>query len=72
MRRGVHTTETVISSVDSERAYRIADECLIEIRLVETRREDAAWLHEYEVSGEVGKVSKFINRLRQVEIKRKI
>lgn len=72
MRRGAYTTETVISPVDSERAFRIADECLIEIRLVETRREKSIWLHEYEVSGEAGKVSKFVTRLRQVEIKRNI
>ncbi|GEM_PF-630819 len=70
MRRGVYTTETVISPVESERAFRIAEECLIEIRFVEMRRENSAWLYEYEVNGEVGKVNKFVARLRQVEFKR--
>lgn len=68
MGRASFSTETVITPVNPERTFRIADECLIEIRLIENRREASQWIYEYEVNGEVGKIKKFITRLRNIEI----
>ena len=60
-------TETVIASVEPERALRLADECLVELRLVEERKVANGWLYEFEVKGEAGKVAKFISLLKDIE-----
>ena len=68
MNKKVVFTETFFSTLVPERMFRIADECLLEIRLVESRKESAAWLHEYEVKGDSGRIEKFRVRLRKLEI----
>ena len=61
-------TETLVSSLEPERTFRLADECLVEIRLIESRNESSAWIYEYEISGEGGKIAKFLSRVKSVEI----
>jgi hypothetical protein len=68
MNKEVVFTETIFSTVAPERIYKIADECLLAIRLVETRRECSSWIYEYEVKGESGKIQKFLIRIRSIEI----
>lgn len=60
-------TETVISSVKPEKTLRIADECLLEIRLVESKKVSTAWIYEFEVHGEFGRIEKFKGRLADLE-----
>jgi hypothetical protein len=60
-------TETLVTSVEPERTMRLADECLVEIRLVEERKVSNAWIYEYEVKGEAGKVAKFFSRIKDIE-----
>jgi hypothetical protein len=61
-------TETLITSLEPERTLRLADECLVDIRVVEERNVSNAWIYEYEVKGEAGKVAKFFSRVKDVEI----
>jgi hypothetical protein len=67
MRKDIIFVETVVTSLDPERTIRLADECLIEIRLIESRKESAMWMYEYEIKGEAGKVEKFSARLKSIE-----
>lgn len=60
-------TETILSSVKPEKTLRIASECLLEIRLVESKKVSAAWIYEYEVCGEFGRIEKFKGRLGELE-----
>lgn len=60
--------ETVLTKVNPERTYRTADESLVKIRLIESKKEASDWVYEYEVSGEIGKIKKFITRLKNIEI----
>ena len=59
-------TKSVATSVDPKRAIRNADECLLEIRLVESSKNGSSWLYEYEVKGEFGKIEKFLERLKRI------
>ena len=59
-------TKSVTTSVDPKRAIRNADECLLEIRLVETFKSGSTWLYEYEIKGEFGKIEKFLERLKSL------
>lgn len=59
--------ETVFTKVDPKRTFRIADESLVAIRLIESKKEASRWIYEYEVSGEIGKIKKFIARLKNLE-----
>jgi hypothetical protein len=68
MRKEVMLCETLLTSVVPERVFKMADECLVEIRLVESRQASAGWTHEFEVRGEVGKVEKFFKRVRRFEL----
>jgi hypothetical protein len=61
-------TETVITSVEPKRVMRFADECLLEIRLVDIKKNAAAWLYEYEVKGQSGRIEKFLIRIKNIEI----
>jgi hypothetical protein len=61
-------SETVFTSVEPKKISRIADECLLDIRVIECRKESSAWIYEYEVSGEFGKIEKFLIRIRSIEI----
>ena len=61
-------TEIVFTTVEPERILKIADECLLELRIIESRKESSAWIYEYEVSGEFGKIKKFLVRIRSIEI----
>lgn len=61
-------TETIFTTIETKRAFRAAEECLVEIRLVESRKEDT-WIYEYEVRGGTGKVAKFIGRIKDLESK---
>lgn len=67
MGRGVVFTETVFTTIEAKRAFRTAEECLIQIRLVESRKETSVWVYEYEVQGEMGKIAKFIGRIKSLE-----
>ena len=61
-------TETVTTTVEPERAFRTAEESLVEIRLVESRKVTGGWVYEYEVSGEMEKLRKFCIRIKNIEI----
>lgn len=69
MRRFVNVTESIITPIEPRRAGILGEECLVEVRFVESRSEAAGWFYEYEVSGEVGKVEKFFVRVKDVEKK---
>jgi hypothetical protein len=61
-------TETIFTTLEPERIFKVADECLLEIREVESRKEASAWIYEYEVKGEYGRIQKFLVRIRKIEI----
>ncbi|MGE5605436.1 MAG: hypothetical protein ACM3YE_07070 [Bacteroidota bacterium] len=61
-------TETVITSVEPKRAFKAAEECLIGIRVIESKKEALMWFYEYEVKGEIGKIEKFLARIKSLEI----
>lgn len=67
MRKDIILTETLLTSVTPEKTSKLADECLVEIRLIESRNLSSAWTHEFEVQGEIGKVEKFFKRMRKFE-----
>ncbi len=67
MRKAVDFVETVFTALEPERTLRVADESLVEIRLIESRKEGAAWIYEYEVKSEFGKIEKFLRRIRAIE-----
>lgn len=69
MRKFVKTTESIITPLEPRRAVIVGDECLVDVRFVESRSEAAGWLYEYEVTGELGKVEKFFVRLKDIERK---
>jgi hypothetical protein len=68
MQRNIIFSETIFTPLIPERVFKVADECLLEVRLVETRKELVSWIYEYEVSGEYGKIEKFLVRIRRIEI----
>ncbi|SMC79035.1 hypothetical protein [Sporomusa malonica] len=70
MRKFVKITEPVITPLEPRRANVLGEECLIDLRFVESRSEIGGWLYEYEATGEVGKVERFFERLRDIEHKR--
>ncbi len=61
-------TETVLTSVEPKKTFKAAEECLVEIRMVENRKEASSWVYEYEVNGEIGKIEKFLGRIKSLEI----
>jgi len=69
MRRVIAFTETVLTKVEPKRTFKTAEECLIGIRVVENRKEASTWVYEYEVNGEIGKIDKFIKRIKSLETK---
>jgi hypothetical protein len=66
MEKRLTFTKAVMTSVEPKRAIRNADECLVEIRLVESFKNGMNWLYEYEVRSESGKIDKFIERLKRI------
>lgn len=68
MSKGLVSTEIVFTTIEAKKAFRTAEECLIDIRLVESRKEASVWVYEYEVNGEIGKLAKFIKRIKSLEI----
>lgn len=68
MNKNIAFSETFYTSLVPERVFKVADECLVEIRVIENRKESSAWIYEYEVSGEFGKIEKFLVRIRNIEI----
>jgi hypothetical protein len=68
MKSNITFSETFFSSLVPERVFKVADECLVEIRVIENRKESSEWIYEYEVSGEFGKIEKFMNRIRNIGI----
>ncbi|HBE79057.1 MAG TPA: hypothetical protein DDW65_14970 [Firmicutes bacterium] len=68
MQRNITFSETIFTPLIPERVFKVADECLLEVRLVETRKELSSWIYEYEVSGEYGKIEKFLVRIHHIEI----
>jgi hypothetical protein len=60
-------TEAIITTVESKRVFRMADECLLKIRLVESKKQSSAWIYEYEVKGEAGRIAKLMTRLKKLE-----
>lgn len=71
MRKFVKVTESVMTPLEPRRAGILGEECLIDLRFVESRSESHGWLYEYEVTGEVGRVEKFFIRLKDIEQKRR-
>lgn len=71
MRKFVTVTESIMTSIEPRRAAVLAEECLLDIRFVESRCEQAAWLYEYEATGEVGKVEKFFAKIKDIEQKQR-
>lgn len=69
MRKFVKTTESIITPLEPRRAAILGDECLVDVRFVESRSETVGWFYEYEVTGEIGKVEKFFARLKDIERK---
>lgn len=67
MDRVIVFTETVLTTVEPKRTFKAAEECLIEIRVVENRKETSTWVYEYEVKGETGKIEKFLKRIKSLE-----
>ncbi|HWR05429.1 hypothetical protein [Sporomusa sp.] len=72
MRKFVKVNETVITPLEPRRVDILGNECLLDVRFVESHSETGNWLYEYEVIGEVGKVERFLNRLRDIERKRDV
>lgn len=66
MKKQLVFTKAVTTSVEATRAVRTAEECLLEIRLVESLKSDTTWLYEYEVRGEFGRIEKFFERLKRI------
>jgi hypothetical protein len=60
-------TETIITTVESKKVFRLADECLLEIRLVESKKQSSDWIYEYEVKGEAGRIAKLTARIKGLE-----
>lgn len=69
MDRVIVFTETVLTTVEPKRTFKAAEECLIEIRVVENRKEASTWVYEYEVKGEIGKIDKLLKRIKSLETK---
>lgn len=69
LRKFVKVNETVITPLEPRRVDILGSECLIDVRFVENHSGTGRWLYEYEASGEVGKVERFLNRLREIERK---
>ncbi|NLW47434.1 MAG: hypothetical protein GXY86_08875 [Firmicutes bacterium] len=67
MNKEIVFDEAVFTKADPKRTFRTADECLVAIRLIESKKEASTWIYEYEVSGEIGKIKKFIARLKKLE-----
>jgi hypothetical protein len=67
MGKEIAFTETIITPVESKRVFRLADECLLEIRLVESKKQSSFWLYEYEVKGEAGRIAKLAARIKGLE-----
>jgi hypothetical protein len=62
-------TETILTTVEPKRVFKAAEECLVEVRVVESKREDSRWIYEYEVKGEIGKIEKFFHRIKGLDRK---
>lgn len=67
MSKALIYTETLLTSIEPERTARLADECLVEVRFIEERKVANAWIYEYEVKGDAGKIAKFFSRVKDVE-----
>jgi hypothetical protein len=70
MREPLIFTETILTTVEPERALKAAEECLLEMRVVESHKQGTGWLYEYEVKGEGGRAEKFRVRLKSLERRR--
>lgn len=60
-------TEAILTTIESKRVFRLADECLLEIRLVESKKQSSSWIYEYEVKGEAGRIAKLATRIKKLE-----
>jgi hypothetical protein len=60
-------TETIMTTVEPKKVIRWAEECLVEIRLVESIQKAGTWRYEFEVRGESGRITKLVKRLRKME-----
>ena len=67
MSKVIISMETILTMVEPKRVFKGAEECLVEVRVVESKREDSKWIYEYEVKGEIGKVEKFFHRIKGLE-----
>ena len=70
MRKFVMLTEVVVTSLEPRRINILAEECLVDVRFVESHSEDTGWHYEYEINGEVGKVEKLLLRIKDIDRKR--
>ncbi|WP_371368374.1 hypothetical protein SRRS_19760 [Sporomusa rhizae] len=69
MRNHFKTTESIVTPLEPRRVEILGDECLIQVRFVESHSHAAGWSYEYELVGEIGKVEKFLVRLKDIEKK---
>lgn len=60
-------TEIILTMVEPKRVFKAAEECLAEVRVVESKREESRWIYEYEVKGEIGKIEKLFHRIKGLE-----
>lgn len=67
MDKSILSTETVLTSLEPRRTLQIADECLLEIRVIESRSESTGWIYEYEIRGESGRFRRFLKRIKVLE-----
>ncbi len=69
LKKTIQASAALSTTVSAEKVERIADECGVQITLVDTRmRSDRKWINDFEVEGPTGKVDAFIARVRDVEI----
>jgi hypothetical protein len=67
MRKFADCIEVVLTVVEPDRIFRLADECLLTLRHIESKQSNQNWVYEYEVRGDFSRIDKFFGRLREIE-----
>ncbi|HWR40222.1 MAG TPA: hypothetical protein VN611_12055 [Patescibacteria group bacterium] len=69
-RKYVSVTAAISTPLLPEKAARLADECGVQLVLVETRLvERRCWFHDFEVEGHAGKVDAFLAKVKDLEVR---